>query len=165
MASRSKKILLFLAGVVAAAALIVWLVEAQARRDDARLARLHLERGMNLYHQKAYIKAEGELRRALRADPQEWKAPFYVGAVQIERGRYEMAIPYLERALTLNPLEPKILNALGVAYFKNGRLDMAKGYFTASLDLDPANSDAQGLLETMAKLQWKARQAAESKER
>lgn len=162
MTSRTQKILLSLAGVAAASALIVWLVEAQAHRDNVRIARLHLQGGIKLYHQKAYVEAEGELRRALRADPTEWKAPFYVGAVQIERRRYGMAIPYLERALSLNPTEPKILNALGVAYFKLGRLDMAKGYFWASLDLDPSNGDAQGLMETMAKLQHRAAQDAGS---
>ena len=164
MTSRTQKILLSLASVVAASALIVWLVEAQAHRDNVRIARLHLERGIKLYHQKAYVEAEGELRRALRADPTEWKAPFYVGAIQIERKRFALAIPYLERALTLNLTDPKILNALGVAYFKLGRLDMARGYFWASLDLDPSNRDAQGLMETMAKLQLRAELGGASKQ-
>ncbi len=100
----------------------------------------------------------------MRGNARDWKAPFYVGAIEIERGRYELAIPYLERALNLNPMEPKILNALGVVYFKLGRLDMAKGYFWASIDLDPAGRDAAGLMETMARLQWRTSQAAGAKD-
>jgi Flp pilus assembly protein TadD len=142
------------------AALVVFFLDWQASREALQRAQVHLKRGIHLYQQKAFPGAELELRRALRANPDEWKAPFYVGAIQIEKKRYGMAIPYLERALTLNPTEPKILNALGVAYFKLGRLDMAKGYFWASLEADPTNKDAKGLMESMAKLQWRAAQAA-----
>jgi Flp pilus assembly protein TadD len=134
--------------------------EFQAKRQILQRSKVHFERGINLYHRKAYPRAEAELRRALRANPDEWKAPFYVGTIQIDRKRYGLAIPYLERALTLNPREPKILNALGVTYFKLGRLDMAKGYFWASLALDPGSTAAKGMVETMAKLQWRAARAA-----
>jgi hypothetical protein len=37
---------------------------------------------------------------------------------------------------------------------------MAKGYFWASLALDPGSTAAKGMVETMAKLQWRAAQAA-----
>jgi Flp pilus assembly protein TadD len=162
MAFRGKSIVLIFAGVVALSALVVWFLEARADQERFRQAQLHLQRGIHLYQQKQYAGAEMELRRALRANRQDWKAPFYVGVVQIQLRRFGMAIPYLERALTLNPSEPKILNALGVVYFKLGRVDMAKGYFWASLELDPTDSDAKGLMETMAKLQWRAAQVAAS---
>lgn len=155
---------LIVCGVAVVAGLVVFVANFQARRESMQRSQVHLKRGIDLYQQKAFPGAELELRRALRANPEEWQAPFYVGAVQIERKRFDMAVPYLERALTLNPTEPKILNALGVVYFKLGRLDMAKGYFWASLDLDPSNGDAQGLMENMAKLQQRAAQGASSKE-
>jgi Flp pilus assembly protein TadD len=154
---------LIVSGVAIVAALVV-VDNFRARRESVQRAQMHLKRGIHLYQQKAFPAAELELRRALRANREDWEAPFYVGAVQIERKRYGMAIPYLERALTLNPTEPKILNALGVVYFKLGRIDMAKGYFWASLEADPTNKDAKGLMETMAKLQWRAAQAAASEE-
>lgn len=146
-----------LAASVAAGLLGAMLFERyDANRRQRARADVHLERGLRLYHDRDYPRAETELRLALRENPRDWKAPFYVGAIQIERSRYELAVPYLERALNLNPAEPKILNALGVVYFKLGRLDLAKGHFWASIDLDPANRDATGLMETMARLQWKA---------
>jgi Flp pilus assembly protein TadD len=146
--------------LVTAVAVLALLRHTHDRRDTLERANARLERGMRLYHQKAYARAEVDLRRALRRNPDDWKAPFYVGVIQIERKRHGLAIPYLERALALNPREPRVLNALGVVYFKVGRLDMAKGYFAASLDLDPTNRDAKGLMETMAKLQRRAEQAA-----
>lgn len=130
--------------------------------EAERQATLHLENGINLYHQKALPQAEQALRQVLRSDLEDWRTFFYLGAIQIDLKRFEMAIPFLERALMLNPDEPKILNAMGVTYFKLGRLDMAKGYFWASLDLDPTNSNTRGLMETMAKLQRRAELAESS---
>lgn len=150
-------VVLILAGATASLSL---LYNARARSEAAHLAAVHLERGIGLYQRKDYVHAEGVLRRALRTNPDDWRAPFYVGVIQIERQRYGLAIPYLERALALNTREPKILNALGVVYFKLERLDMAKGYFWASLDLDPTNTEAKGLMETMAKLQRRAARTA-----
>lgn len=164
MSSTAKLVTVVAAFGIALLVLPVLLFETQERQADRRASQIHLERGMRLFHAKAFLDAERELRWALRADPEEWKAPFYVGAVQIERKRYGLAIPYLERALFLNPTEPKILNALGVVYFKLGRIDMAKGYFWASLDIDPMNESAKGLMETMAKLQRRADQLAQAKE-
>ena len=154
------------AGMAGLAALTFFVLgEAQERQERLRIAQAHLARGIELFHRKDYVHAQAELRTTLRANPDEWSAPFYVGAIQIEERKYGIAIPYLERALVLKPSEPKILNALGVAYFKLGRLDMAKGYFTASIDLDPTNVGAKGLLETMAKVQRRAENApAEAKD-
>jgi len=138
-------------------------IDSWSRGDENPIAERHLERGIHLYEQGALADAQTELRLALRADPEEWRAPFYVGVIQIQRKRHALAIPYLERALKLNPEEPKIANALGVAYFNLGRLDMAKGYFRASLALDPGNADAKSLFETMAKLQRRAALTERSK--
>lgn len=146
--------------VLAVTTFVALLIDADVRRQAAHRAQLHLERGIRLYNQKSFPRAEFELRRALRINRNEWKIPFYMGAVKIERKMYGEAIPYLEFALTHNPEEPKILNALGLAYFKMGRLDMAKGYYTASIELDPTNVGARGLLETMAKLQRRAENAS-----
>jgi Flp pilus assembly protein TadD len=146
--------------LVVTAALLVLYSNSQARRQATQQAHIHLQRGIRLFNKKAFPHAEAELRKALRANKQDWTAPFYLGAIRIEQKQHQRAIPFLERALTNNPQEPKILNALGVVYYNLGRLDMAKGYFMASIELDPTNTGARGLMESMAKLQWRAEQAA-----
>jgi Tfp pilus assembly protein PilF len=143
-----------------AAALLVYYQRTQARRQAIQQSQIHLQRGIELYHKKDYIHAQVELRKSLRAYPDEWRTHFYMATVMTQQKRYPLAIPYLEKALSLNPRETKILNAFGVIYFKLGRLDMAKGYFTAALDVNPADSQAKGLLETMEKLQSRAEKAA-----
>jgi Flp pilus assembly protein TadD len=114
---------------------------------------MHLQRGIQLHLNKKYLQAQGDLIRALRADPKDWKAPFYLGAGKFERKKYAAAVPFLERALSLAPTEQKIYKMLGVIYYKLGQLDMARGYFTAYFELDLNNKDARGMIETMAKLQ------------
>ena len=134
-------------------ALTLWIPEHQDKLDAARAA---LERGIHLYQQGSYEAAQVELGEALKADPDEWRTPFYLGIIQIHLKRYSPAIPYLERAFILKPTQPKIPNALGVAYFKLGKLDLAKAYFATSLELDPDTADTRAMLETMTRLQRRA---------
>lgn len=150
----------FLAVAVVVAALLAAVSEVRTRRETLDRARAHFERGLKLYEQSAFPAAEVEFRHALRADPGGWKPPFYVGVIEVQMQRNDMAVLYLERALGLNPAEPKIPRALGVAYFKLGRLDLAKGYLTAALELDPSNVDTKGLLESMTRLERGAELAA-----
>lgn len=148
-------------GAVITAALVFWATAAEYQhRENLKTAQLHLQRGIHLHEQKAYVPAKSELILALRADPEDWQAPYYLGAGNLELKRYDAAIPFLERALTLAPSEQKIYKTLGVAYYKLGKLDMARGYFTAYQDLDPNNMDAWGLVELMAKLQRNSALAA-----
>lgn len=151
------------AGIVTA--FLVYYIDARAEHRIIRQAQVHLQKGIDLYNKKVYIHAEQELRKALRANRKDWKAPFYMASVMVQTKRYGFAVLYLERALTLNPGEIKILNAFGVVYFKLGSLDMAKGYFTAALSIDPANRQAKDFMETMAKLQRRSAQEAASGEK
>lgn len=154
MASRTRKIILIASVVIVPTLLAVWLAEAQQRyRENLQVAQVYLQRGIQLHQQEAYLQAQGDLIQALRSDPKDWQAPFYLGAGQMERKKYAAAIPFLERALSLDPTEQKIYKMLGVVYYKLGQLDMAKGYFTAYLELDPDNYDAKGLIASMTKLQ------------
>ena len=128
----------------------------QQREEAVRVAQLHLEQGMQLFRARSFVDAQEMFRQALRTNPDDWQAPYYVGRVQIELKQFGMAVPYLEKALTLKPADPRILTALGVSCFKLGQLDMARGYFWAALEADPDNSEARGLMESMAELQWEA---------
>ena len=135
---------------------LVLIIGFMANRDALEEAQARVERGVDLYLKAEYPEAQDDFRRVIQLNPEEWKAPFYMGIIKIHLKKYDLAIPFLERALTLNPSEQKIANALGVAYFKLGRLDMAKAYFAVTLELDPGNKDAKSMFTTMAKLQRRA---------
>lgn len=141
--------------VIAAAG--VWYVRrARAHEQAVRVALVHRQKGMELFNARAFADAQRMLDLAVRADPGDWEATYFAGLAEIELKQFDRAVPYLEKALTLQPREVKIITALGVCYFKMGRLDMARGYFWAAFAADPGNADARGLVETMAKLQWRA---------
>jgi Tfp pilus assembly protein PilF len=159
-----RAVLGLLAAAVAVAAILIFTLYVRPHNQTIRQAQVHLQKGIDLYNKKVYIHAEQELRKALRANRKDWKAPFYMASVMVQTKRYGFAVLYLERALTLNPGEIKILNAFGVVYVKLGKLDMAKGYFAAALDINPADKQAKDLMGTMAKLQRRARQTATSAE-
>lgn len=142
--------------VVALLAVALCLRQVRAQEESVREARAHRQKGIEFFYGKAYPDAEEMLQRAMRADPDDWEAPYHLGLVQIELKQFALAVPYLETALSLNPGEVKILTAIGVCFFKLGRVDMARGYFWAAFAANPANADARGLVETMAKLQWRA---------
>ena len=144
-------------GIILASLVSLFLVlDFIANRNAHQQAQARVERGVHLYTKAAYPEAQVDFRRVMQLNPEEWKAPFYMGIIKIHLKNYGIAIPFLERALSLNPSEPKIANALGVAYFKLERLDMAKAYFAVSLELDPANKDAKAMYSSMAKLQRRA---------
>jgi Flp pilus assembly protein TadD len=150
--------------VVLGVVLIVSMVFVPARQERLEAARISLERGIHLYQQGSFEAAQSEFARAQETDPDEWRAPFYLGIIEIHRADFSLAITHLEQAFSLNPEQPKTANALGVAYFKLGKLDLAKGYFSTSLELDPGNDDTRAMVETMARLQRRVEQGPDSPE-
>lgn len=162
--SRSMRFLRTGAWLVAAVGIVAtvtvgfrqYTLRKQQREEAVRVAQLHLDHGMQRFRAGSFVEAQEMFRQALRTNPDDWTAPYYVGRVQIELKQFGMAVPYLEKALTLKPEDARILTALGVSYFKLGKVDMARGYFWAALEANPENTEARGLLESMAKLQWEA---------
>jgi len=150
--------------VVLGIVLIVATVVVPARQERLEAAQISLQRGIHLYQQGSYEAAQAELARAQEGDPDEWRAPFYRGIIQIHLENFSLAITHLEQAFNLDPDQPKTANALGVAYFKLGKLDLAKGYFSTSLELDPGNDETRAMVETMTRLQRRAEQRVDSPE-
>jgi Flp pilus assembly protein TadD len=148
------------AAVILAFILAAVYVQMGTERARSEQTAARLERAVALYRHGALERAEADFRAALRAEPSDWKAPYYIGVIEVRKKRFALAIPYLEQAAVLNPREPKILDALGVLYYKLGRLDMAKGYFFASLELDPRREDTKGLLESMVKIERHGHESA-----
>lgn len=161
--SRIWKVTAFTSFILISALVILGFAEKElSRRNNLnKIAQVHLERGIQLHQQKAYLPAKRMLLHALKADPGSWQAFFYLGAGNYELKRYSAAIPFLERALTLAPEEQEIYKMMGVVYYKLSKLDMARGYFTAYFELDPDEMDARGMVEMIAKLQRSTTLAAQ----
>ena len=86
------------------------------------------------------------LEAAMRADPRDARAPYYLGLFWYAHRRPDEAIECWERARTLEPAFPTVHRNLGLAYF-NHRQDPATALrsFETAFELDP--TDARVLFE------------------
>jgi tetratricopeptide (TPR) repeat protein len=86
------------------------------------------------------------LQQAIRLNPADAKAPYYLGNLFYDKRQYDDAIANWELSVKLDPAFPTVLRNLGIAYF-NKRNDAKKalGYFEAAFALD--KTDARVLME------------------
>lgn len=69
--------------------------------------------------------------------PRNERAQNNYGAVLIEEGRPDQAVPFLETAVRLKPDFPDAWNNLGVATLRQGRAEQAVPYFAEAIRLKP----------------------------
>jgi Flp pilus assembly protein TadD len=60
---------------------------------------------------------------------------------EIEKGRFDAAVPLLETTVRVNPADEAAYYFLGLACHRLGRLDSAESYYRQALRLDPTNID------------------------
>jgi tetratricopeptide (TPR) repeat protein len=86
------------------------------------------------------------LRSAIAADPDDPRAPYYLGLLLYDRRRYAEAVALWERAAELDPAFPTVHRNLGIAAFNHlGRPRRARAAYEAALAADP--DDARLLYE------------------
>lgn len=66
------------------------------------------------------------------------RAQYRVAYLEIERGRWDLAVPRLERALELDPNNASALNNLGVYRLRQGRLAEAESLLHRAIAANPA---------------------------
>ena len=123
------------------------------QQEEARQNELILDEGIALYNQTKYPEALQILETIEPGTIEDWRLPFYQGAVSVRLKDYQSAATYLEQARSLKGDETQVLYLLGVVYFKLGNLKLSEGYFAATLELDPTHDEARGLMGVMADLQ------------
>jgi tetratricopeptide (TPR) repeat protein len=105
--------------------------------DPLQLAEVYGELG-RLYH--AYripTSAEPAYRNAARLAPQDFRWPYYLGALLQEAGRLDEAAESYARTLTLRPRELPALVHLGEVYLAQNRVAQASFLFHLALDSTP----------------------------
>jgi tetratricopeptide (TPR) repeat protein len=73
--------------------------------------------------------AKTAFQHALQADPNDFPANLYLGAILRRDGSNAEAAPYLERALQLRPASPEAQFQIAALHAANGRLDAARKEF------------------------------------
>jgi tetratricopeptide (TPR) repeat protein len=88
----------------------------------------------------------GILQLAIKLNPADSKAPYYLGNLFYDKRQYTDAITYWEQSVKLDKTFPTVLRNLGIAYFnKENNAEKALSYFEKAFSFNPA--DARVLME------------------
>lgn len=97
----------------------------------------HLLNGL-VYHlmarqgkQANYDLAGQGYAMAIRFDPGNWMARYFLGRLRIDEGKYDSAVPEFAEALMIQPEDPQVLNSLMYAAYRTGAPDIAASAMTA----------------------------------
>ncbi len=116
--------------------LLVWALGSPAVAGPA------LDRGIELYENGEYARAERSLRDALQAEPDSTAALHYLGLTLSHQGEYREAVGPLQRAVALDPEAPAIRLSLGVAYYRSGSSGLAILELERVVAAEPRNGSA-----------------------
>jgi tetratricopeptide (TPR) repeat protein len=92
---------------------------------DERLHEAHHELGMILYRTKHAMEAKAEFESAIKWNPDDYEAFFYIGKILKEMSDYTAALLAFEKASRSSDLRLKCLVERGGCYMSQGALDKA----------------------------------------
>ena len=111
------------------------------------------EAGARLFEARRYDEARASLEAAVRADPRDARALFYLGRIALVEGNGDKGAEWLERAVKLDGKRSEYRHWLGRAYSRQalraGKLKQARlagrirEAFHSAVALDPDNIDAR----------------------
>jgi tetratricopeptide (TPR) repeat protein len=120
-------------------------IATSEQRDQAELARFHLDRGQRLFQQENDREAIVELNHALYLSPYLAEAHLLLGRIHLRNGRVRDAITALK--ISLWSAETADAHAaLGEAYRQSNDLAAARTEADRALALDPASAEARRLV-------------------
>jgi tetratricopeptide (TPR) repeat protein len=97
---------------------LAWLLWRRGGREDSAAARSHLGRARAMspaWVMPARLEEIAVLRWAIAEDPDDPRAPYYLGNLLYDRRRYAEAIELWRRAARLDPTFPTVHRNLGIA--------------------------------------------------
>jgi len=115
------------------------------QRDQAELARFHLDRGRRLFHDENDREAVVELNHAVYLSPYLADAHLLLGRIYLRNGRLHDAVNALKISLW-SAESADAHAALGEAYRQSNDLTAARAEADRALALDPSSAEAKALI-------------------
>ena len=115
-----------------------WIQEARGDSAAAARARRAAAAARPDYSFPARLEDIAVLEAALRADPRDARAPYYLGNLLYDRRRHAEAIRMWQRAAGRDRSFPTVWRNLGIGYFNiQGRADRARAAYDAAIRAAP----------------------------
>ena len=102
-------------------------------------------RGIKLYDQKDYDKAEHEFTEAIRLNPRYALAFNYRGIAWYVKEKYDKAINDFDEAIRIDPKDAAVFSNRGSAWAAKGEYDKAIADYDEGIRLDPKDTRAFSL--------------------
>lgn len=94
----------------------------------------YINRGMVYFDKDEYIKAKLDLNRALKYDPQNFKAYYFLSLIAAQENKFDKEVEYLTKAIKLKGDDPDLYFERGLTY------QILENYNAALADIDKAIS-------------------------
>lgn len=103
-----------------------------------------IDQALALHRQGDVARAADLYVEALRRDPQDADAHYYLAMIACQEGRFEDGITFARKAIAAAPARAAAHNLLGMALHRCGRPDQAVASFDAAIARDPNLSATHG---------------------
>ena len=105
-----------------------------------------IEHAMALHRGGDLAKAETLYRKFLRQHPDHADVMHLIGAIALQRGRFQESVELVRQALDVDPDHPFFHNTLGEAFRAQGKFAEAELQYRAALRLNPSYAQAHNNL-------------------
>jgi curved DNA-binding protein CbpA len=126
--------------------------------DSARLARFHMEAGVQYYRDGNYFQAAESFERATQSDPRNHQAWHHFAQASAQHRRFlPRALTAIVRACELAPMNPAYLKLAGRLHAEAGQLEKAEQYYNEAVTWggeDPVVTKALEELRKSSKKGW-----------
>lgn len=117
-----------------------------ALRMNISSSALQFLNGLTYHMQSSSDVSKRDLARkgyelAVKFDPSNWLAHYYMGLLELDSRNYKRALSYLAEAAMFDPDKPDLLNALGKAAYYSRKPDIAAGVFGQLVQENPDNEE------------------------
>jgi tetratricopeptide (TPR) repeat protein len=137
-------------------------VEIGQNRTTASDILIHFNQGVDLSHQRDYVKAIRAYQKVIELDPGYAEAYNNLGIIYHETGDSDRALAAYQKAIETNPRYEKALNNLGVLLYLKGRYEESKQAFQKALAINANNIESHINLGILFKKLGLVDQAIES---
>jgi Tfp pilus assembly protein PilF len=109
--------------------------------------KLHVYLGVILAKKGLFAEASRNFQEALRLEPENLPALFFLGNAMLAQGKSEEALGYFSEAMRIDPRDAYALCGLGDFKFSQGQLEEAGAYFSEALRLAPGDLNIRSRVE------------------